>query len=229
MLRGVGASHAPPGADPHLTSPDAGAHRALLGGGDPFERLRAALALPGRPSSDFDLNAAARPPATDRKLREAAVLIAVEDRPAGAVVWLTKRSSALRHHPGQVAFPGGKLEAADPSPAAAALREAHEEIGLEPGNVEPLGALPPHETVTGFRVTPIVGRVRAAFEARPEAGEVEEAFTVPLAHLADPSAYAVRARLWRGVERRYYAVPWGPHYVWGATARIARALADRLG
>ena len=100
---------------------------------------------------------------------------------------------------------------------------------MPPANVEVLGTLPPHETVTGFRITPVVGRVLAAFEARAEAGEVEEAFTVPLRHLADPSNYAVRARLWRGAERRYYAVPWGPHYVWGATARIARALADRLG
>ena len=199
---------------------------------DPLARLRAALAAPGRPSSDFDLNGdGARP--GGRALREAAVLIAVEERPGGAphgpVVWLTKRSSALRHHPGQVAFPGGKLEPVDPSPEAAALREAHEEIGLPPEGVEVLGALPPHETVTGFRITPVVGRVLAAFDARPEAGEVEEAFTVPLRHLADPASYAVRSRLWRGGERRYYVVPWGPHYVWGATARIARALADRMG
>ena len=197
---------------------------------DPFAGLRAALAEPGAPSSDFDLNrAVARALPEDRRLRGAAVLIAVEDRPGGAVVWLTKRSSALRHHPGQVAFPGGKLEPVDPSPEAAALREAHEEIGLAPGNVEVLGQLPPHETVTGFEITPVVGRVLAAFEPRAEAGEVEEAFTVPLRHLVDPSNYAVRSRLWRGAERRYYAVPWGPHYVWGATARIVRALADRMG
>ncbi len=195
---------------------------------DPFAGLRAALAAPGAPSSDFDLNRAAQALPPRRRLREAAVLIAIEDRPGGAVVWLTKRSSALRHHPGQVAFPGGKLEPADASPEAAALREAHEEIALAPGAVEVLGRLAPHETVTGFRITPVVGRVLAAFEARPEAGEVEEAFTVPLRHLLDPSAYAVRSRLWRGAERRYYAVPWGPHYVWGATARIARALADRM-
>ena len=201
---------------------------------DPFAPLRAALAAPGAPSSDFDLNQdATRPPSEEGRLRQAAVLIAVEDRPGGAprgpVVWLTKRSSALRHHPGQVAFPGGKLEPVDPSPEAAALREAHEEIGLPPEAVEVLGLLPPHETVTGFRITPVVGRVIAAFEARPEAGEVEEVFSVPLGHLADPANYAVRSRLWRGAERRYYAVPWGPHYVWGATARIAWALADRMG
>ena len=196
---------------------------------DPLAGLRAALAEPGAPSSDFDLNrSAARARPEGRRLRQAAVLIAVEDRPGGAVVWLTKRSPALRHHPGQVAFPGGKLEPVDPSPEAAALREAHEEIGLPPEAVEVLGRLPPHETVTGFEITPVVGRVRA-FEPRAEAGEVEEAFTVPLRHLADPASYAVRSRLWRGAERRYYAVPWGPYYVWGATARIARTLADRMG
>ena len=192
---------------------------------DPLARLRAAVAAPGAPSSDYDLNPG-RPP--ERPLREAAVLIAVEGRPGGAVVWLTKRSSALRHHPGQVAFPGGRIDPGDASPEAAALREAREEIGLAERDVEVLGVLPPHETVTGFRVTPVLARVLRPFEARPEAGEVEEVFTVPLRHLADPACYAVRSRMWRGAERRYYVVPWGPHYVWGATARIARALADRM-
>ena len=193
---------------------------------DPLARLRAALAAPGRPTSDYDLNAARPKP---RPLREAAVLIAVEERAGGPVVWLTKRSSALRHHPGQVAFPGGRIDPGDASAQAAALREAEEEIGLGREGVEVLGAMPAHETVTGFRMTPVVARVLRPFEPRPEAGEVEEVFTVPLRHLADPANYAVRSRLWRGAERRYYAVPWGPHYVWGATARIARALADRMG
>lgn len=198
-----------------------------MGAADPLARLRLAVAAPGAPSSDHDLNPG-RPAA--RALREAAVLIAVEERPGGGpVVWLTKRSAALRHHPGQVAFPGGRIDPGDASPEAAALREAHEEIGLPPEAVEVLGALPPHETVTGFRVAPVVGRVLRPFGARAEAGEVSEVFTVPLAHLADPDRYAVRSRIWRGAERRYYVVPWGPHYVWGATARIARALADRMG
>lgn len=194
---------------------------------EPLARLRAALRRPGAPSSDFDLNPGAAP-SGGRTLREAAVLLAVEPRPGGAVVWLTKRSSALRHHPGQVAFPGGKLEPVDASLEDAALREAQEEIALPPEDVEVLGTLPPHETVTSFRVTPVVGVVLRPFEARAEAGEVAEAFTVPLRHLADPSSYAVRARLWRGAERRYYVAPWGPHYIWGATARIGRALADRV-
>lgn len=192
---------------------------------DPLSRLRAAAGGPGRATSDYDLNPARPEP---RPLREAAVLVAVEERPGGPVVWLTKRSSRLRHHPGQVAFPGGRMDPGDASPEAAALREAREEIGLPRDLVEVLGAMPPHETVTGFRVTPVVARIVRPFEVRVEAGEVEEAFTVPLRHLADPESYAVRSRMWRGAERRYYAVPWGPHYVWGATARIARALADRM-
>lgn len=192
---------------------------------DPLARFRAAAAAPGGETSDYDLNPARPKP---RPLREAAVLVAVEERPGGPVVWLTKRSSALRHHPGQVAFPGGRVDPGDASPEAAALREAEEEIGLPRDAVEVLGTLPPHETVTGFRITPVLARVARPFEARPEAGEVAEVFTVPLSHLADPSSYAVRSRLWRGAERRYYVVPWGPHYVWGATARIARALADRM-
>ena len=192
---------------------------------DPLARLRVAVAGEGRPTSDYDLNPTRPEP---RPLREAAVLIAVEERAGAPAVWLTKRSSRLRHHPGQVAFPGGRIDPGDGSPEAAALREAWEEIGLPAKGVEVLGVLPAHETVTGFRMTPVVGRVVRSFEPVLEAGEVEEAFTVPLRHLADPANYAVRSRMWRGSERRYYAVPWGPHYVWGATARIARALADRM-
>lgn len=186
-------------------------------------RLTAALAAPGRPSSDYDLNADVTPP--DRELRDAAVLIAVIEEPEPAVL-LTKRSSALKHHPGQIAFPGGKVDAGDTDVIAAALREAREEIALE--SAEVLGTLAPHETVTGFNVTPVLALVSPDFVPVPEPGEVEEAFRVPFAHLTDTSNYLVESRRWRGQRRYYFTVPWGPYYVWGATARMLRALADRI-
>ncbi len=163
-----------------------------------------------------------------RVLRPAAVLIAVWLRPTGAQLILTKRASHLQHHPGQIAFPGGKVDAGDDGAVGAALRETHEEVGLPPERVQVLGILPPHETVTGFSVTPVLGLVRDDFIPIPEAGEVEEVFTVPLCHVLDPGRYRIERRLWRGEWRRYYAVPYGPYYTWGATARILRGLADRV-
>jgi 8-oxo-dGTP pyrophosphatase MutT (NUDIX family) len=191
------------------------------------DRLRAALNGPDSGSSDFDLNPGFRLP-EGRKLRPAAVLIAVGDAPGGASVLLTKRASGLKHHAGQIALPGGKIDPGDIDATAAALREAEEEVGLPPRLVEPLGQLPTHETVTGYSVTPILARVSGPFAPRPCQGEVEEAFFVPLAHLADPSRYRVERRLWLGQWRNYYIVPWGPYYIWGATARMLRQLADRL-
>ncbi len=187
------------------------------------DRLRDAIARPGGASSDFDLNPdIALPPG--RILRPAAVLVAIQ----GDRLILTKRASHLKHHPGQIAFPGGKVEKSDPSAEAAALREAQEEIGLPASAVEIWGHLPVHETVTGFAVTPVLGVVRGAFTAVPEAGEVEEVFTVPLTHVLSPDRFVVERRRWRGEWRRYYTVPFGPYYIWGATARILRGLADRV-
>ena len=195
--------------------------------GDPFAPVVRALAGSGAGSSDFDLNpSVVLPP--DRKLREAGVLVALQESRDGLRLILTKRNSALKHHPGQIAFPGGKVDPEDDGPVGAALRESHEEIGLEPAHVEVLGTLPAHETVTGFAVTPAIGRVLADFRHIREVLEVDEVFTVPFAHVADPAQYQIQSRIWRGTERRYYVVPYGPYYIWGATARILRGLADRM-
>jgi 8-oxo-dGTP pyrophosphatase MutT (NUDIX family) len=195
---------------------------------DPVEaRLRHALDQPAGPSSDFDLNPGFRSPA-GKPLRAAAVLLPIWLRPEGAVLLLTKRSSHLKHHPGQIAFPGGKVDPADAGPEAAALREAKEEIGLDPDRVEVIGALPVHQTVTGFAMTPFVGLMRGAFDPIPEAGEVEEVFTVPLPYVLTPARFQIQGRRWMGDWRRFYTVPYGPYYIWGATARILRGLADRM-
>ena len=190
-------------------------------------RIRAALAKPMAQSSDFDLN----PEMTSspsRVLRPAAVLIGLWDRPEGLRLILTKRASHLLHHPGQIAFPGGKVDPDDASADAAALREAHEEIGLPQARVAVLGHLPAHETVTGFSISPLVGHVRDDFEPILDPQEVAEVFTVPLSHVLDLANYRVERRLWRGQWRCYYAVHYGPYYIWGATARILRGLAERL-
>lgn len=194
---------------------------------DPFDRVRAALAKDSSASSDFDLNPDFKLP-EGRKLRPAGVLVAITETGGMPEIVLTKRSSALKHHPGQIAFPGGKQDDGDADVIAAALREAREEVALPTEQVEVLGVLPTHETVTSFVVTPVVARVRGAFRPVPEPGEVAEVFSVPLDHLAEPSNYSIQSRRWRGVRRHYYTVPFGPYYIWGATARILRGLATRM-
>ncbi|WP_322893210.1 MULTISPECIES: CoA pyrophosphatase [unclassified Yoonia] len=191
---------------------------------DLHQRLMNALSVPGGASTDYDLNKDITVP--PGPLTPAAVLFAV--REDSETVILTKRSARLKHHPGQIAFPGGKQDPIDATLTDAALREAREEIGLPPEQVDVLGVLPSHQTVTGYLITPVLAMVRGPFTPIPEAGEVSEVFEVPLAHLSDPALYRIEGRYWQGRKRLYYTVPFGPYYIWGATARILRAFADRV-
>lgn len=189
-------------------------------------RIRASLSTAGAGSSDFDLNPGTRP--LQAKLRPAAVLIAIRVHDTEPSLILTKRSSALKHHPGQIAFPGGKQDDDDADLTDTALREAWEEIGLPRDAARVLGGLPPHETVTGFRVTPILALIDTDFDLKPETGEVAEVFDVPLTHVLNRENYLVQGRRWRGATRHYYTVPLGPYYIWGATARMLRGWAEAM-
>ncbi|KRP15113.1 MAG: hypothetical protein ABR97_14300 [Rhodobacter sp. BACL10 MAG-120419-bin15] len=191
------------------------------------EALTHALGRKAGASSDFDLNGQIFTP-SERILRPAAVLVTVWEKPQEAVIILTKRAQALVHHPGQIAFPGGKVDAQDCSVTDAALREADEEIGLRADRVTVIGALAPHETVTGFLVTPILAHINADFIPNLQRSEVAEVFTVPLAHLANLTNYRIEKRFFGGEWRSFYVVPYGPFYIWGATARILRGLAVML-
>lgn len=195
---------------------------------DLIDHLKEQLTRAAQPSSDFDLNPEISLP-EGRDLRAAAVLVALFEQDGEWRVILTMRSSALKHHPGQIAFPGGKQDEGDASLIDTALREAEEEIGLRASNVTILGQLPEHETVTGFRVTPIVGILAEPFQPVPEVGEVAEVFSVPFDFLKNEDNFQIQSRRWRGKRRYYFVVPFGPYYIWGATARMLRALAHAMG
>ena len=190
-----------------------------------IQRLALAAEAAEHASSDFDLNADVRLN-PDRKLRPAAVAILVQDHPNGSRVLLTKRPSSMKHHPGQIAFPGGKADPTDPDIFRTALREAEEEVGLIASQATLVGVLRPHETVTQFQIHPHIMKVDATFHPNPHAEEVAEAFWVPLSHLMQTASYQIQSRRWRGARRYYYAVPYGPYYIWGATARILFSLAQ---
>ena len=163
----------------------------------------------------------------EQPIRPAAVLIPVIDRPQPTVL-LTQRSAHLNDHAGQISFPGGKIDATDATPLDAALREAYEEVGLTRQFVDPIGYLDLYGTSFGFRILPTVAKVRPGFELRISAAEVDDAFEVPLAFLMNPANHQLHSKEFRGVERFYYAMPYGERYIWGATAGILRVLYERI-
>jgi 8-oxo-dGTP pyrophosphatase MutT (NUDIX family) len=151
----------------------------------------------------------------------------VVDHPQPTVL-LTQRSAHLNDHAGQIAFPGGKIDATDASPLDAALREAEEEVGLKREFIEPIGYLDVYATGFGFRILPTVARVKPGFKLKINQGEVDDAFEVPLAFLMDPANHQLHSKDFRGMARSYYAMPFAERYIWGATAGILRVLYERI-
>lgn len=157
-------------------------------------------------------------------LTPASVLFPVVARPDGDFVLLTRRTEHLRDHPGQISFPGGRVEPEDTSAVHTALREAKEEIGLNPDHVEVVGFLPDYCTITGYRVTPVVAIVTPPFELTLDAFEVAGVFEVPLAFLLDPSNHQEHSIMRDGKPRKFFAVPYHDYFIWGATAGIILSL-----
>jgi 8-oxo-dGTP pyrophosphatase MutT (NUDIX family) len=203
-----------------------------------FERARARLTLEvpaaltdptaqGVRRGDLDLDPALWERAGVSATKPASVLVPIIDRSTPTVL-LTQRTADLTNHAGQVALPGGRIDPADESPVAAAMREAKEEVGLAPVLVEPIGYLDLYLTFSGFRILPTVARVKPEFTLTLNPGEVTEAFEVPLAFLMNPANHQRKTRDWKGISRDYYAMPFGDHYIWGVTAGILRNLYERI-
>ncbi len=207
-------------------------------GRDFFDRARAKLTLDVPAAlhdhsitdvirGDLDLDPAVWEKAGVTATRAAAVLVPVIDHPEPSVL-LTMRTSDLPSHAGQIAFPGGKMDAADASPLAAALREADEEIGLDKSLIDPIGYLDLYLTFSGFRILPVVARVIPNFALKINASEVADTFEVPLSFLMSPENHRRDGRDWKGIRREYYAMPFGERYIWGVTAGILRNLYEKV-
>lgn len=177
------------------------------------------LARPAPPTAR-NLSDGFRLPGREGELTPAAVLVPLVNRPQGLQVLFTQRSADLPDHPGQISFPGGRVEPDDGSLAAAALREAAEEVGLPATRVDVLGQLADYETVTGYRVTPVVGWVEPPFTLVPDPVEVADVFEVPLDFLLDPINQQRHFRMLGERRRDYWAIPFGERYIWGATAAM---------
>jgi 8-oxo-dGTP pyrophosphatase MutT (NUDIX family) len=207
-------------------------------GRDFFDRARTRLTLDVPPAltdptvhgirrGDLDLDPILWERAGVSATRPASVLVPVIDRSEPTVL-LTQRTAELTSHAGQVAFPGGKIEANDASPVAAALREAREEVGLASTLVAPIGYLDLYLTFSGFRILPAVACVKPDFALTLNPSEVTEAFEVPLAFLMNPANHERKTRDWKGIQREYYAMPFENRYIWGITAGILRNLYERV-
>jgi 8-oxo-dGTP pyrophosphatase MutT (NUDIX family) len=202
-----------------------------------FERARARLnrevpaaltdhSLPGV-RGDLDLDPVLWAKAGVKATKPAAVLIPVVARPEPGIL-LTQRTPELRSHSGQIAFPGGKIDPTDETPLAAALREAQEEIGLDASFIDPIGYLDLYLTFSGFRILPLVAWVDPDYSLTINPTEVSDAFEVPLDFLMHPENHQRLKRDWKGIERQYYAMPFGERYIWGVTAGILRNLYERI-
>lgn len=190
-----------------------------------IERLDGSFENFGARRGDHDLNPELLP---GGKLREAAVLVPLVDRNAGLTVLLTRRTDHLDHHPGQISFPGGRIEPEDPTPEAAAIREAEEEVGLDASHVKIIGRLDQYIVRTGFSVMPVVGLVDPNYTAAPDTFEVAEVFEVPLAFLLDAGNHRRDHRIFKGSKREFYAMQYRDYYIWGATAGMLVNLYDVL-
>lgn len=184
---------------------------------DPLDPAAAVSRRSSRLRGDHIVDSRVRIPSD---LRDAAVLVPLVDHPDGMCVLLTQRTAGLPHHAGQVAFPGGRLDDTDRDPVHTALREAEEEIGLPPGEVDVVGRLDDYITGTGYVVAPIVGFVEPGKKYVPDPSEVDDVFEVPLNFFMDPANHKRETKQWKGIERTFYAMPWNGWYIWGATAAM---------
>lgn len=208
-----------------------------MGPADFFARARARLFLDAPPAlhdpnvvpdkGDHELNLEMKALWAVRPIRPAAVLVPVVDR-AEPTVLLTQRSAHLPQHPGQISFPGGKIEPSDESPLAAALREAEEEVGLDVRFVDPIGYLDLYMTTQGYRIVPSVVRIAPDYRLKLNPAEVDEAFEVPLRFLMDLANHQKHSRDWEGITRYYFEIPFEQRRIWGVTAGILRNLSEKV-